>query len=144
MQFIKVGEDRIRLDTIERYGIKQSVRYLVKGADEIGVAVDRNVFDSAYTDYGASWQKEEDIKTAEPIHDISTGLPIKINGEIVRYGCVSPNGFIVKKERILYVDDEKYFASAVDFDIDEKVAELDRYFLGQVAKPNRNFSDEEW
>lgn len=115
----------------------------MKGADEIGVAVDRNVFDSAYTDYGASWRKEEDIKTAEPIHDTKTDLPIKINGEIVRYGCVPPNGFIVKKDRILYVDDKKYFASAVDFDIDEKVAELDSHFLGQVIKPNRNFSDEE-
>ena len=142
--FIKVGKDRIRLDTIERYGIKCRVRYLVKDADEIGVEVDRAVLDSAYTEYGASWREEEDIRTSEPIHDMNTGLPIKINGEVARYGCIPPKGFIVKKDRILYIDDKEYFASVVDFDIDEKVTELDSYFLGRVAKPNRHFSDEGW
>lgn len=135
-QFIKVGEDRIKLDTIERYGIKFGVRYLVKDADEIGVEVDGRVFDSAYTDYGASWREEEDIKTAAPIHDMNTGLPVKINREVVGYGCIPPSGFVVKKDRILYVDDSEYFASVVDFDIDEKVAELDRYFLGEEVSPS--------
>ena len=37
----------------------------------------------------------------------------------------------MKKDRILYVDDNEYCASVVNFDIDEKVAELDRYFLGE-------------
>ena len=64
------------------------------------------------------------------IHDMNTGLLVKINGEVVGYGCVPPSGFIVKKDRILYVDDNEYCASVVDFDIDKKVAELDRYFLG--------------
>lgn len=41
------------------------------------------------------------------------------------------SGFIVKKDRILYVDDSEYFVSVVDFDIDKKIAELDRYFLGK-------------
>lgn len=49
VQFIKVGTDRIKLDTIERYGIKCGVRYLVKEADELGVEVDVTIFDSAYT-----------------------------------------------------------------------------------------------
>ena len=130
-KFIRVGVDRIKLYKIERYGIKCGVRYLVKDADELGVEVDGTIFDSAYTEYGASWREEEDIKTSAPIHDKNTGLPVKINGEVVGYGCVSPNGFIVKKDRILYVDDKEYFASVVDFDIDEKVTELDRYFLGE-------------
>ena len=129
VQFIKIGADRIKLGTIERYGIKSGVRYLVKEADELGVEVDGTIFDSAYTQYGASWREEEDIKTSEPIHDMNTGLPVKINGEVVGYGCIPPGGFIVKKDRILYVDDNEYCASVVDFDIDEKVAELDRYFL---------------
>lgn len=30
VQFIKIGANRIKLDTIERYGIKCGVRYLVK------------------------------------------------------------------------------------------------------------------
>lgn len=58
-------------------------------------------------------------------------MPVKINGKVVGYGCVPPSGFIVKKDRILYVDHNEYFASVVDFDIDEKVAEPDRYFLGE-------------
>ena len=132
VQFIKVGTDRIKLDTIGRYGIKYGVRYLVKDVDELGVEVDGAIFDSAYTQYGVSWREEEDIKTSELIHDMNTGLPVKINGEVVGYGCVSPSGFIVKKDRILYVDDNEYCASVViNFDIDEKVAELDRYFLGE-------------
>ena len=128
-KFIRVGVDRIKLDKIERYGIKCGVRYLVKDADELGVEVDGRIFDSAYTDYGSSWQDEDDINTAEPVHDKNTDLPIKVNGEVLRYGCVPPSGFIVKKDRILYVDGNEYCASVVDFDIDEKVAELDRYFL---------------
>lgn len=64
------------------------------------------------------------------IHDMNTGLLVKINGEVVGYDCVPPSGFIVKKDRILYVDDNESCASVVDFDIDKKVAELDRYFLG--------------
>ena len=131
VQFIKVGTDRIKLDTIGRYGIKSGVRYLVKDVDELGVEVDGAIFDSAYTQYGVSWREEEDIKTSEPIRDMNTGLPVKINGEVVGYGYVSPSGFIVKKDRILYVDDNEYCASVVNFDIDEKVAELDRYFLGE-------------
>ena len=113
VQFIKIGADRIKLDTIERYGIKCSVRYLVKDADELGVEVDGAIFDSAYTQYGASWREDEDIKTSEPIHDMNTGLPVKINGEVVGYGCIPPGGFIVKKDRILYVDDNEYCASVV-------------------------------
>ena len=131
VQFVKIGTDRIKLDTIERYGIKFGVRYLVKDADELGVEVDGRIFDSAYTEYGASWREEEDIKTSDPIHDRNTGLPIKVNGKVVGYGCIPPSGFIVKKDRILYVDGNEYFASVVDFDIDEKVVELDRYFLGE-------------
>lgn len=102
VQFIKIGADCIKLGTIERYGIKSGVRYLVKEADEFGVEVDGAIFDSAYTEYGASWREEEDIKTSAPIHDMNTGLPVKINGEVVGYGCVPPSGFIVKKDRILY------------------------------------------
>ena len=131
VQFIKIGADRIKLNTIERYGIKFGVRYLLKDADEVGVETDKKIFDSAYTDYGASWREEEDIRTSNPIYDINTGLPIKINGEVARYGCIPPSGFIVKKDRILYVDDNEYCASVVDFDIDEKIAELDKYFLGE-------------
>ena len=37
----------------------------------------------------------------------------------------------MKKDRILYVDGNEYCASVIDFDIDEKIAELDRYFLGE-------------
>ena len=48
VQFIKVGTDRIKLDTIGRYGIKSGVRYLVKDVDELGVEVDGAIFDSAY------------------------------------------------------------------------------------------------
>ena len=125
------GWNKLKLGTIERYGIKSGVRYLVKEADELGVEVDGAIFDSAYTEYGASWREEEDIKTSAPIHDMNTGLPVKINGEVVGYGCFPPSGFIVKKDRILYVDDNEYCASVVDFDIDKKIVELDRYFLGE-------------
>ena len=90
----------------------------MKEAADLGVEVD-----------GVSWREEEDIKTSAPIHDKNTCLPVKINGEVVGYGCIPPSGFIVKKDRILYVDGNEYFASVVDFDIAEKVAELDRYFL---------------
>ena len=118
VKFVKVGSDRIKLDTVERYGIKFGVRYLVKEAADLGVEVD-----------GVSWREEEDIKTSAPIHDKNTGLPVKINEGFVGYGCIPPSGFIVKKDRILYVDGKEYCASVVDFDIAEKVADLDRYFL---------------
>ena len=65
------------MDTIERYGIKCGVRYLVKDVDELGVEVDGAIFYGVYTEYGASWREEEDIKTFAPIHDKSTGLPVK-------------------------------------------------------------------
>ena len=67
VQFIKIGADCIKLGTIERYGIKSGVRYLVKEADEFGVEVDGAIFDSAYTEYGASWREEEDIKTSSAV-----------------------------------------------------------------------------
>ena len=54
---------RNKLDKIERYGIKCGVRYLVKDVNELGVEVDGAIFDSAYTESGASWREEEDIKT---------------------------------------------------------------------------------
>ena len=62
---------------------------------------------------------------------MNTSLLVKINGEVVRYGCVPSSGFTVKKDRILYVDDSEYFVIVVDFDIDKKIAKLDRYFLGK-------------
>ena len=49
VKFIKIGADRIKLDIIERYGIKFDVRYFVKDADELGVEVDGAIFDSVYT-----------------------------------------------------------------------------------------------
>ena len=65
------------MDKIERYGIKCGVRCLVKDVNELGVEVDGAIFDGAYTESGASWREEEDIKTFAPIHDKSTGLSIK-------------------------------------------------------------------
>ena len=60
MKFIKIGSDRVKLNTIERYGIKFGVRYFVKDADELGVEVDGAIFDSAYA--GQTSEKRNTLK----------------------------------------------------------------------------------
>ena len=116
--FVKVGDDRIRLSEIKNYGIKNGVRYLVKNA---GMAqTDRDTFESiSYYD-----PESQD----SPMYDIHE-CPIKIDGRVVRLGSLSEGEYIIENSRILYINGYEYHEKSVDFNIDEKLAELDKLLL---------------
>ena len=117
--FIKVGEDRLRLSDIRSYGIKDGVRYLVKNANMI--QTDKSSF------YSISFYDPGNPDN-QPMFDIYE-RPITINGRVVREGDLSENDFIIERSRILYIDNREYHEKAVNFNIDEVLKELDTYLI---------------
>ena len=116
--FIKVGEDRYKLADIRSYGIKDGVRYLVKDANM--AQTEKFSFESiSYYDPDSQ---------DDPMCDIYD-RPIMMNGRTVRMGSLREDDFVIEESRILYIDGREYHEKAVNFDIDQKVKELDAYFL---------------
>ncbi len=123
--FIKLGNDRIRLEHISSYGIKMGVRYLVKRANM--VPVEKKFYESAF------WGFDPE---GDPILDIYD-RPVKINGETAQYGSLKEDEFIVEESRVFYVNlkyeniqnEKLYYEQTADFSFEEKLAELDEYFL---------------
>lgn len=123
--FIKLGNDRIRLEHISSYGIKMGVRYLVKRANM--VPVEKKFYESAF------WGLDPE---GDPILDIYD-RPVKINGETAQYGSLKEDEFIVEESRVFYVNlkyeniqnEKLYYEQTADFSFEEKLAELDEYFL---------------
>ena len=117
-RFIIVGDDRFRLSDINRYGIKNGVSYLVKDSNQVQVS--QSAFESL------SYYDPESQE--EPMYDIK-GNPVIINGHIVRMGSLSEKDFIIEESRILYINKHEYHEKLVDFDIDNKLAELDAQLI---------------
>lgn len=133
--FIRFGEDRIRLDSIDGYGIRTITRYFVR--NEAYSEVDRNSYEGAFDLY---MYDDEPDESASPMLDIS-GYPVRMDGTVVQEGHLSPQEFDVQKARALYVRSKQmgggrsessallYKEGECGFDIHAKVAELDGLFL---------------
>ena len=133
--FIRFGEDRIRLDSIEGYGIRTITRYFVH--NEAHSEVDRNSYEGAFELY---MYDDEPDKSASPMLDIN-GYPVLMDRMVVREGHLSPKAFDVQKVRALYVRSKQmgggwsesstvlYKEGECGFDIHAKVAELDGLLL---------------
>ena len=133
--FVKIGDDRINIAEIVSYGIKAGVRYFVKNAGM--VETEEYYFSSAFTDYEADWKDSEDFLSESPMFDINR-RPVKINGEVMRYGSIPESGYIVQEDNYLYVETKtfndknlmrKYFSSVGKFDIYAKLEELDALLI---------------
>ena len=117
-RFIIIGNDRFRLTDIHSYGIKYGVSYLVKNSNQVQVG--QSAFESlSYYDL----ESQE-----EPMYDIN-GNPVIINGNIVRMGSLSEKDFFIEESRILYINNHEYYEKLVDFNIDNKLAELDAQLI---------------
>ena len=117
-KFIIVGNDRFRLSDIHSYGIKNGVSYLVKNSNQVQVG--KLSFESL------SYYDPESQE--EPMYDIK-GNPVIINGHIVRMGSLSEKDFTIEESRILYINKHEYHEKMVDFNIDNKLAELDAQLI---------------
>ena len=62
------------------------------------------------------------------MYDIN-GNPVIINGYIVRMGSLSEKDFFIEESRILYINNHEYYEKLVDFNIDNKLAELDAQLI---------------
>ena len=115
-KFIQIGNDRLRLSCIEAYGIKPWNRYFVR--NEAHSEVERSSYNTAFNTY----RETEDLyENEDPMVDVN-GYPVY--------------AFDVETSRALYVyatlmnrNGLLYVEGRVDFNIDEKLAELDRIFL---------------
>ncbi len=125
-KFIQIGNDRLRLSNIRAYGIKPWNRYFVR--NEACSEVDRLMYNTAFNTYS---EAENSSNYSDPMVDVN-GYPVYMDGDVVREGQLPPKAFDIEVSRALYVDsfsEERvflYVAGRVDFDIDEKVASLDR------------------
>lgn len=131
-KFIQIGNDRLRLSCIEAYGIKTWNRYFVR--NEADSEVERSAYNTAFTIYN---ENEDLYENAEPMVDVN-GYPVYMDRSVVREGQLPPNAFDVEVSRVLYVyaalmnrNGMFYVEGRVDFDIDEKLAELDRLFIDE-------------
>ena len=134
--FIRFGEDRIKLDSIEGYGIRTITRYFVR--NEAHSEVERNSYEGAFELY--NMYDDEPDKSASPMLDIS-GYPVIMDGMMVQEGHLPPKAFDVQKARALYVRGKQmgggwsesasllYNEGECGFDIHAKVAELDGLLL---------------
>ena len=134
--FIRFGEDRIRLDSIEGYGIRTITRYFVR--NEAHSEVERNSYEGAFELY--NMYDDELDKSASPMLDIN-GYPVLMDRMVVREGHLSPKAFDVQKARALYVRGKQmggewsesasllYNEGECGFDIHAKLAELDGLLL---------------
>ena len=134
--FIRFGEDRIKLDSIEGYGIRTITRYFVR--NEVHSEVGRNSYEGAFDLY--NMYDDEPDKSASPMLDIS-GYPVIMDGMVVQEGHLPPKAFDVQKARALYIRGKQmggewpeystllYKEGECGFDIHAKVAELDGLLL---------------
>ena len=83
--FIRFGEDRIKLDSIEGYGIRTITRYFVR--NEAHSEVERNSYEGAFELY--NMYDDEPDKSASPMLDIS-GYPVIMDGMVVQEGHLPP------------------------------------------------------
>ena len=93
--FIRIGEDRIRLDSIEGYGIRTITRYFVR--NEAHSEVGKNIYEGAFELY---MYDDEPDKSASPMLDIN-GYPVRMERTVVQEGHLSPQAFDVQKARAL-------------------------------------------
>ena len=133
--FIRLGDDRVRLDSIEGYGIRTIPRYFVR--NEAHSEVDRNSYEGAFELY---MYDDEPDKSASPMLDIN-GDPVLMDRMVVREGHLSPQAFDVQKARALYVRSKLmgggwsesstllYNEGGCGFDIHAKLTELDGLLL---------------
>ena len=133
--FIRFGEDRIRLDSIEGYGIRTITRYFVH--NEAHSEVDRNSYEGAFEVY--PYDDELD-QSARPMIDIN-GYPVLMDRRVVQEGQLLPQSFDVQKARALYVRSKQmgggwsesstllYNEGECGFDIHAKLTELDGLLL---------------
>ena len=133
--FIQFGDDRIRLDSIECYGIRTIPRYFVR--NEAHSEVDKRSYERAFELY---MYDDEPDKNASPMLDI-TGYPVLMDGMAVQEGHLPPQAFDVQKVRALYVRGKQmgggwsesstvlYKEGECGFDIHAKLAELDGLLL---------------
>ena len=91
--FIQFGDDRIRLDSIEGYGIRTIPRYFVR--NEAHSEVDKRSYEGAFELY---MYDDEPDKNASPMLDI-TGYPVLMDGMAVQEGYLPPQAFDVQKAR---------------------------------------------
>ena len=136
-EFIQIGNDRLRLSCIEAYGIKTWNRYFVR--NEVHSEVECSAYNTAFTIYN---ETEDLFDNAEPMVDVN-GYPVYMDRSVVREGQLPPNAFDIEVSRVLYVytalmnrSGLLYVEGRVDFDIDEKLAELDRLFLENEKIPD--------
>ena len=129
-KFIQIGNDRLRLSCIEAYGIKTWNRYFVR--NEAHSEVDRSSYNTAFNTY----RETEDLyENEDPMVDVN-GYPVYMDRSVVQEGQLPPKAFDVETSRALYVyatlmnrNGLLYVEGRVDFNIDEKLAELDSIFL---------------
>ena len=134
--FIRFGEDQIKLDAIEGYGIHTITRYFVR--NEVHSEVGRNSYEGAFELY--NMYDDEPDRSASPMLDIS-GYPVIMDGMVVQEGHLPPQAFDVQKARALYIRGKQmggewseystllYKEGECGFDIQAKVAELDGLLL---------------
>ena len=82
--FIRLGDDRVRLDSIEGYGIRTIPRYFVR--NEARSEVDKSSYDGAFELY---MYDDEPDKSASPMLDIS-GYLVIMDGMVVQEGHLPP------------------------------------------------------
>ena len=133
--FIRFGEDRIKLDSIEGYGIRTITRYFVR--NEAHSEVDRNSYEGAFEVY--PYDDELD-QSARPMIDIN-GYPVLMDRRVVQGGHLPPQAFDVQKARALYVRSKLmgggwsesstvlYKEGECGFDIHAKLTEMDGLLL---------------
>ncbi len=129
-KFIRIGNDRLRLSCIESYGIKPCVRYFVH--NEAHSEVEHSVYDTAFTLYN---EDEDMYNDSAPVVDVN-GYPVYMDKGVVQEGKIPPNAFDVEAGRVLYVNiignshgTLLYVEGRVDFNIDDKIDELDRLLI---------------
>lgn len=134
-KFIQIGNDRLRLSCIEAYGIKPWNRYFVR--NEAHSEVERSSYNTAFNTY----RETEDLyENEDPMVDVN-GYPVYMDRSVVQDGQLPPKAFDVETSRALYVyvmnrNGLLYVEGRVEFDIDEKLAELDRLFLENEKIPD--------
>jgi len=134
-KFIQIGNDRLRLSCIEAYGIKPWNRYFVR--NEAHSEVERSSYNTAFNTY----RETEDLyENEDPMVDVN-GYPVYMDRSVVQDGQLPPKAFDVETSRALYVyvmnrNGLLYVEGRVEFDIDEKLAELDRLFLENKKIPD--------
>lgn len=133
--FIRIGDDRLSIKSIERYGICTTTRYFVK--NETRSEVSRDIYEKAFYLYMAD--EELDVN-ANPIFDIN-GYPVFMDMKIIREGYIPPDAFEIQKVKALYVQGNWgqhsvliYFDGECGIDIDGKISELDALLIGVQEK----------